>query len=284
MSQYALLRKLAHSLSAASAILALGGTALAEGPECFPDCRTGYVCQQGSCVSACNPPCAANERCTAAATCEPKPAPAAAPLPPPPPASAAPGSSPPSAAAPVAEAPPPWATTPSRPAVRRVPLFFDSPSGDYDVTVNGGDAHCRAPCTVQVAPGPAVVVVSGDAAIRADIVVPDGPSKYEIHKRRKGQAVTGGVLVGVGMVITVVVMINNQKEDATAAESEANLGLALVGLGVTLTGAILYWTSGHDKIEMEDAKLEQRAPAPAIGLWAKPALGGGAIAGAALRF
>ncbi|HVY25012.1 MAG TPA: hypothetical protein VHB79_00620 [Polyangiaceae bacterium] len=267
------------SFGAALAILALGGTALAEGPECFPECRTGYICQQGSCVSACNPPCGSNERCTAAATCEPKPA--AAPLPPPPQASPAPSSLPPSAAPP-AEAPPPWSTTPSRPAVHKVPLFFDSPSGDYDVTVNGGDAHCRAPCTVQVAPGPAVVVVSGDASIRADIVVPDGPSKYEIHKRRKGQAVTGGVLVGVGMAITVVVMINNQKEDATAAESEANLGLALVGLGVTLTGAILYWTSGHDKLEMEDAKLERRAPA--FGLWAKPALGGGAIGGAALRF
>ena len=25
--------------------------------ECFPECRTGYLCHQGECISACNPPC-----------------------------------------------------------------------------------------------------------------------------------------------------------------------------------------------------------------------------------
>ena len=38
---------------------------------CVPGCRGGYLCVQGQCVSACNPPCDAHERCTAARECVP---------------------------------------------------------------------------------------------------------------------------------------------------------------------------------------------------------------------
>jgi len=42
-----------------------------EGDEqkCVPQCRAGYVCAEGKCVSACNPPCASDESCTAAGAC-----------------------------------------------------------------------------------------------------------------------------------------------------------------------------------------------------------------------
>lgn len=46
----------------------------AGGPTCLPACRTGYVCIQAQCVSACNPPCAAGEVCTDDAACTPAPA------------------------------------------------------------------------------------------------------------------------------------------------------------------------------------------------------------------
>ena len=36
---------------------------------CFPPCRKSYVCVRGQCVSACNPPCSAGERCTAEGEC-----------------------------------------------------------------------------------------------------------------------------------------------------------------------------------------------------------------------
>ena len=37
---------------------------------CTPACRAGFVCLQGQCASACNPPCNQGEHCTAAAQCE----------------------------------------------------------------------------------------------------------------------------------------------------------------------------------------------------------------------
>lgn len=37
--------------------------------DCFPACRTGYLCHAGQCVSACNPPCGAAETCTSAGEC-----------------------------------------------------------------------------------------------------------------------------------------------------------------------------------------------------------------------
>ena len=31
--------------------------------ECFPQCRSGYICHDGECVSLCNPPCSQGEKC-----------------------------------------------------------------------------------------------------------------------------------------------------------------------------------------------------------------------------
>jgi hypothetical protein len=39
---------------------------------CLPDCRSGYVCREGECVSACNPMCGENETCNAKRECVPK--------------------------------------------------------------------------------------------------------------------------------------------------------------------------------------------------------------------
>lgn len=37
--------------------------------ECFPPCRTGYLCYKGECVSRCNPPCPAGQKCTDEGEC-----------------------------------------------------------------------------------------------------------------------------------------------------------------------------------------------------------------------
>ncbi len=39
--------------------------------SCEPACRDGFACVRGACVSACNPACAASERCTSDARCVP---------------------------------------------------------------------------------------------------------------------------------------------------------------------------------------------------------------------
>lgn len=41
----------------------------AQAKDCVPACRDGYICHQGQCVTACNPPCAEDEQCTAGAQC-----------------------------------------------------------------------------------------------------------------------------------------------------------------------------------------------------------------------
>jgi hypothetical protein len=47
------------------------GQAAPSAPSCFPACRTGYLCHEGQCLSACNPPCGVGESCTAAGECHP---------------------------------------------------------------------------------------------------------------------------------------------------------------------------------------------------------------------
>jgi hypothetical protein len=38
---------------------------------CVPECRSGYVCIEGACVSACNPPCTGDQTCTPEGQCVP---------------------------------------------------------------------------------------------------------------------------------------------------------------------------------------------------------------------
>lgn len=49
-----------------------GQVAPSQGGGCVPQCRSGYVCYQGQCVSACNPPCAQGEQCTSDGQCVPQ--------------------------------------------------------------------------------------------------------------------------------------------------------------------------------------------------------------------
>ncbi|MFW6050711.1 MAG: hypothetical protein ACODAU_06025 [Myxococcota bacterium] len=39
--------------------------------QCVPPCRSGHLCHEGRCVSACNPPCPQGERCTPQGRCVP---------------------------------------------------------------------------------------------------------------------------------------------------------------------------------------------------------------------
>lgn len=85
--------------------------ARAQAAECFPDCRSGFVCHQRRCVSLCNPVCGEGERCSANGECEsvaPRSSQPTAPPEIPPPSSATPADpSVPSVASPIAPAPQP---------------------------------------------------------------------------------------------------------------------------------------------------------------------------------
>jgi hypothetical protein len=48
----------------------------AEAEDCVPACRDGYLCHQGQCIEACNPPCGEGEQCVSGGECVAK-APAA---------------------------------------------------------------------------------------------------------------------------------------------------------------------------------------------------------------
>lgn len=62
---------------------------VASAQTCVPSCRDGYMCHQGQCISACNPSCGPEERCTGAGVCAPASVSnvQSMPVPPPPPPS-----------------------------------------------------------------------------------------------------------------------------------------------------------------------------------------------------
>jgi hypothetical protein len=41
----------------------------AQSNECFPECRDGYLCHEGACIEACNPPCAEGKTCSSEGQC-----------------------------------------------------------------------------------------------------------------------------------------------------------------------------------------------------------------------
>lgn len=62
--------------------------AAAAAPACYPACRDGFICHEGSCISSCNPPCSGDLECVDGRRClAPAASPAGPPVyePPPPP-------------------------------------------------------------------------------------------------------------------------------------------------------------------------------------------------------
>src|SRR5262245_40259580 len=58
------------AILAALAALSAGRAASAAPPAGFPACREGYFCQNGQCISACNPPCPGNQVCIEGRRCD----------------------------------------------------------------------------------------------------------------------------------------------------------------------------------------------------------------------
>ena len=79
-------RGLANALGFACLMvtLALADDVRAQDAECFPPCRSGFVCLAGECVSACNPPCPEGEACQDGECVVPQSSAPAASAPPPP--------------------------------------------------------------------------------------------------------------------------------------------------------------------------------------------------------
>lgn len=50
-------------------LLGTAVTPSARAKDCVPSCREGYLCHQGQCIEACNPPCAEGERCVGEGEC-----------------------------------------------------------------------------------------------------------------------------------------------------------------------------------------------------------------------
>ncbi len=60
------------------AVPASGVSTTAQAQTCVPECRDGFTCVDGECVSACNPPCNEGERCSGDGFCVADTSPAAA--------------------------------------------------------------------------------------------------------------------------------------------------------------------------------------------------------------
>ena len=91
--------------------------------ECVPSCRAGYFCHEGQCLSLCNPPCGAGERCSQNGECE-----SATPPPAPAPVASVPVAPAPAVVAPQpVAAPPPWQAS-TAPVNAAMPLGPATPS------------------------------------------------------------------------------------------------------------------------------------------------------------
>ena len=66
LTAFAQTRAPAMNATPATAVpVAPSASAPAPADECIPSCHTSYICAHGQCVSACSPPCTADEVCTA---------------------------------------------------------------------------------------------------------------------------------------------------------------------------------------------------------------------------
>jgi hypothetical protein len=255
--------------------------------SCFPPCRTGFLCWNGQCVSACNPPCGPGQQCAQSGACVPA---VAEPIPQPasPPEQYA---QPPAQSLPPVEqyVPSPAQVAPPPSQIAGVPVrFAASDDGDYDVSVTGASsATCHAPCTLPLAPGSTKVTISGSMSLTTELVVPNEPSVVQISRGRPGVRTTGWVLFGVGTVGSAVLAATNQNaSEMSTSELGQRLGLAVVSAALVVVGIGMVVATAQTVCMKPDA--DQRASSTRgslrfAGIGAAPTHGG-ALLSTTLRF
>lgn len=79
MEEHKKKRALSESNSIVTKLALVVGTLLlgsfattAQAKDCVPACRDGYLCHEGQCIEACNPPCPEGEQCASGGQCVPK--------------------------------------------------------------------------------------------------------------------------------------------------------------------------------------------------------------------
>jgi UV excision repair protein RAD23 len=178
-------------------------------------------------------------------------------------AAGAQGAPPPPTAAPTATPQPAPASPPTAPAAGGAPApllvaspplvsFVPEPSGAFPslyalpfgpqraFRVTAGAASCTAPCSLEVAPGPAHLVVEPPSGGRygVDVAIPATPSEVQVNCAGAAPYVWGPLAIagGAGMVALGVVVIRQSSSSDAEAGAAAGLGLGLgagaIGLGI----------------------------------------------------
>lgn len=189
--------------------------------QCAPDCRSGYVCEEGQCVSACNPPCASGERCTAEAEC------VAAGV-------SADATAPASFGAPAAAVDDGTISVRFAPRAPDIELSVRQPDGSFRPLCVGA---CESRLT------PAVYTFAVARFGRAPIAATPVPLRYDAvltasYRNRRGMRIVGWVLatVGIGLAVTGFSLwgVWGTEDAAAFAPIVASGGLFLgAGLGMT---------------------------------------------------
>jgi len=221
---------------------------------------------------------------------QPQPAPPPADVPPPeqvaPPAQAprqqyAPPPPPPYA--------PSWEYAPP-PAMAGVPVrFAASDGGDYVVSATGAlVGQCRAPCTLQLAPGRNTIRISGGLTMTANVSIPNAPSVVEIKRGNPGLRTTGLVLFIIGSVGGIyLVATNKDADEVSPAEAELRVELAIVDVVLVVVGAWMALGAARAGVDVRPETTQragERGGAIRFGGIGAAPIRGGALLGATLQF
>jgi hypothetical protein len=242
---------------------------------CVPNCRSGYTCVSGQCVSACNPPCASGEQCVddgrRCVATRPAAAPAHAAAAPP----ASPLVSPPNSAQPLAAPPAPGAAPPGT-----FPIRFVGPSGkQLRVAASGPvSGECEMPCTLQLMPGTTSIEVTGDFEFKASLDLPARAAQVEFDRRSRGMLITGAVLLGIATINTAYLTATGNSETMSADEAATRFQMAIGGVVVAVVGLVLVLASGKDKATVTETALLEGRGLAFRGFGVGPTQGGAAAA------
>jgi hypothetical protein len=172
-----------------------------------------------------------------------------------------------------------------------VPVFFEAnlERNQYHVAI--GAKGCETPCKLYLHPGTVQLTIEGDGSFSKELSIPEHPSVMRIQHAANGEAIAGGVMMGVGTAMMLSNLAILGEGGSSGFGAVVAFGMVLGPIthlaGIITFGVGLSRLSGANRLIPFGGDVSRARPPSGLRLvdvGLAPVAGGGAGAGVRFAF